>query len=590
MVAAVALCVAVGAAFADSSIVVLALPQLLHRFRVSVEAISWVITAYNAVVAATALALVRLATPRWERLLLAAGVGLFLAGSAGCGASGALASLITLRCVQGLGGALLLVGSLPRLAVLVGSRRRAVELWAISGAVGAGIGPALGGALTELFDWRAIFVFQVPLAAAAVLGLGRSLPSEHEREHLTHPRERLGANIALGLVSGALVGALFLAVVLLIDGWLLSPITAAGIVSVIPASMLLVRRATAALPRRGTAATGVLALAGGLGGLALLPGASLLFALLSLALCGAGIGLAVPPLTSSSLDADALERSGALAIGIRHAGLVLALVALTPVLAGDLITAQAKATDRGASLVLHSNVSISTKVPLALDLARSLRSTNVEVPHFAPIFARHEKAGDRQQLQQLEHHLVGVVDAAVTRSTRRAFAISSLLAVLALLPLPLLPARDRGRRRPTHLALAAAVTASLVLASGELGRGAFTLGRVPRPHPCTEVVTMHSSGYLGYDTKLQEIALQGLDRAACHLNTTPVRLALSLQSAASRRRIAHGRNLQAVFRKSLQQGVDIQRKAGHLNAVDALLFRQLVTHTPLPLVKQILDI
>ena len=145
-------------------------------------------------------------------------------------------------------------------------------------------------------------------------------------------------------------------------------------------------------------------------------------------------------------------------------------------------------------------------------------------------------------------------------------------------------------RQPSLLALAAAVVASAALAGAELGRGALTLGNVPPSHPCTAVVTVHSSGYLGYDSKLQEIALQGLDRAACHLNTTPVRLALALQSAAGRRRIAHGRDLNAVFRQSLRQAVDVQRKAGRLNIVDAFLARQAVAHTPLSLVKQLLGI
>lgn len=442
-IAAAALCLAVGAAFADSSIVVLALPELLRRFQVTVEAISWVITAYNAVVAVVALALVLVATATRGRLLLAAGTVLFLAGSAGCAAAGGLDSLVALRCVQGLGGASLLVASLPRLAVLVGSPRRAVELWAISGAVGAGVGPAVGGALTQAFDWRAIFVVQVPLAAAAALALGGRPGAAGDAAHRTDRRERLGANVALGLVSGALVGALFLAVVLLIDGWLLSPITAAAIVSIIPATTFLVRRGAAALPRPDSAAVGAVALAGGLAGLALLPGASIVFALLSLALCGAGIGLAVPPLTASSLDPDALDSSGALTIGIRHAGLVLALVVLTPVLAGDLVAAQPTATARSTTVVLHSEVPIAVKVPLALDLAHSLRETNVRVPRVAPIFARHETSGNRQELQQLQRRLVAVIDAVVTRSTRRAFLISALLALLALLPLPLFGRRMR---------------------------------------------------------------------------------------------------------------------------------------------------
>ncbi len=440
-VAAAALCVTVGAAFADSSIVVLALPQLLVRWQTSVEGISWVITSYNVVVAVVALALVRVGRGRYSRRLLPAGVGIFLAGSVGCAAADGLSTLVALRCVQGLGGALLLVASLPRLAALVGSHRRGIELWAVSGAVGAAIGPPLGGALTEAFDWRSIFVLQVPLAAAAVLALRRQGAGGSAEEHLTHRRERLGANIALGLVSGALVGALFLAVVLLIDGWLLSPLTAAGIVSVVPLATWAVRRPAARLQRRDAAAVGVVALAGGLGGLSLLPGASVTFAMLSLALCGTGIGLAVPPLTSSALDAEALDTSGALTIGIRHAGLVLALVVLTPVLAHDLNGAQDTAINRGVETVLQADAPITTKVPLAVDLSRTLRSTGDRVPDFGPVFARHESSTNRQQLEHVRGALVDVVDAIVTRSTRRAFAISALLALLALAPLPLLRRR-----------------------------------------------------------------------------------------------------------------------------------------------------
>jgi hypothetical protein len=121
---------------------------------------------------------------------------------------------------------------------------------------------------------------------------------------------------------------------------------------------------------------------------------------------------------------------------------VLALVVLTPVLASDLIGAQNKATDRGVETVLQADVPIATKVPLAADLSRTLQDTGAQVPNFKPVFARHENSGNRQQLERVRDELVGVIDAMVTRSTRRAFAISSLLALLALAPLPLLHRRQ----------------------------------------------------------------------------------------------------------------------------------------------------
>ncbi len=440
--ALVSLCVAVAVAFADSSIVVLALPQLLVRFDTSVEAISWVITSYNLVVTVAALLLVRIATPERTQRLLAAGLTVFLLGSAGCAVSQGLASLVALRSVQGLGGALLLVASLPRLAALAGSRTRGIAWWAVSGAVGAALGPALGGALTEAFDWRAIFVLQVPLAAAAALALRTRGGLGGEPEHLTHPRERLGANLSLGLLSGALVGALFLAVVLLINGWQMRPIAAAGVVSVLPFATFVVRPVTRALGGPAAAAVGAVLLAGGLLGLAFLPGASILFAALALVLCGLGLGLAIPPLTASSLDPHALDGSGARTIAARHAGLVIALVALTPVLAHDLSAAQDRAIDRGANTVLDADVPISAKVPLARDLGRTLRDVpDAEIPNFRPVFARHETASNRSSLEQLRSDLVGVIEDMITRSTRRAFFVCALLAAAALLPLPLLRLR-----------------------------------------------------------------------------------------------------------------------------------------------------
>ena len=56
---------------------------------------------------------------------------------------------------------------LELLPATVGSERRAVSVWAIAGATGAALGPAIGGLLTELVSWQSIFLLQVPVAIAA---------------------------------------------------------------------------------------------------------------------------------------------------------------------------------------------------------------------------------------------------------------------------------------------------------------------------------------------------------------------------------------------------------------------------------------
>src|SRR5262249_38271767 len=87
--AVAAVAVAIAVAFADSSIVALALPQLYVRFHTTIVGVSWVITAYNLVVAAAAFALVPWARRLSPRRLAAPGLAVFCAASVGCGASSA---------------------------------------------------------------------------------------------------------------------------------------------------------------------------------------------------------------------------------------------------------------------------------------------------------------------------------------------------------------------------------------------------------------------------------------------------------------------------------------------------------------------
>src|SRR6185436_15587502 len=244
-----AVAVAVAVAFADSSIVVLALPELYARFDTTIEGVAWVITSYNLVLAICALALVLVVHHARANLLLATGTLLFLAASIACALADSIGLLIAARSVQGLGGALLLAGSLPVLGALGGSTARGVAIWTLAGTFGAAVGPALGGVLTQLFDWRAIFVFQAPVAGASLLATFGAHVAAILREGWRPSLWRtVPGNVALALLSGALVGTLFLGVLLVIDVFGLTPIQGAAVVSAIPAATLLARPLAAALP------------------------------------------------------------------------------------------------------------------------------------------------------------------------------------------------------------------------------------------------------------------------------------------------------------------------------------------------------
>ncbi len=414
---------AVAVAFADSSIVVLALPELYGRFDTTIEGVSWVVTAYNAAVAVTALALLLLVHRLSSAVLLGTGLGLFLAASIACAAAQSLAFLIGARTVQGVGAALLLVGALPVLGRVQ---------WTAAGTFGLALGPALGGVLTQAFDWRAIFVAQAPVAALGLVGLLRAHTDAEAEEGWSRSLARtLPANACLGLLFGALVGALFLAVLLVISVWDYSPIAGAGIVSALPLAALAVR------PLRLsplTAVCGGSALLGiGLVGLALLPSASVPFMVWSLALCGAGLGLALPVLSNAALDQGAgLTRSGTLTVGARHAGLVLALALIAPLLASRVPDAGDKALLRGTAVLLDAPIGLDKKVPVALDLRKAFdRAQEGETPDLREPFNAHGAAHD-SELAAVRDRLFGAIAATITRAFRPAFFLCAGFAGLAL--------------------------------------------------------------------------------------------------------------------------------------------------------------
>jgi hypothetical protein len=418
------LAAAVAIAFADSSIVVLALPELYRRFNTTIQGVSWVVTAYNLAVAVTALVLVFFVHRAGTRTLLAAGLTLFLVASISCAAAGSQAFLIGARSVQGVGAALLLAASLP----VLGPKR-----WTAAATFGLALGPALGGVLTQAFDWRAIFVAQAPFAAVALFAAVRT-PREAAIEEGWSPtlRRTLPANTCLGLLFGALVGALFLAVLLVISVWDYSPIAGAGIVSALPVAALAVRPLR--LTRLAAVCGGAALLGIGLVGLALLPSASVGFMIWSLALCGAGLGLAVPVLSNAALDGEAgLTRSGTLTVGARHIGLVLAIALIAPLLASKAPAAGDQALLRGTAVLLDAPIGLDKKVPVALDLRKAFaRAQEGETPDLKEPFNAHGAADD-SALAAVRDDLQGAIAATITRASRPAFFLCAGFAALALL-------------------------------------------------------------------------------------------------------------------------------------------------------------
>lgn len=430
------LALTVGFVLADSAIVTLALPEILRRLGGTVPQVAWVLIAFNLVLALVVVPAAWLCARRDPALPCALGIAVFAASSAACALAGSMPVLIAARCVQALGGAFALVGCLE-LLVAASGERRGVARWIAAGVIGTALGPVAGGLLTEAISWQAIFVVQVPVALLAVPAALALRGGAEQRPEADRPA--VAPNLALVLLSAALTAALFLLVLLLVEGWGRSPATAALTVSVVPVAAFLatpLARLARAGPRAEMVA-GCLLVAGGLAALALPPSAHLAWTIAPQALIGFGLGLTVDRLTAHALR-DRLPRvlHGGWTIGARHAGVVLGLAILTPVFTANLRDAQAPTEQAIAALMLDARLPAADKVALAQGLNDQLSSEQDRVPDLHPAFARlHLAAAERPVAEQLERDLDSQLQRAATRAFRDSFLIAAGLAFLALVPM-----------------------------------------------------------------------------------------------------------------------------------------------------------
>jgi MFS family permease len=444
-----ALAVGVALVLADSSVVVLALPEIYRELDVSVTAVTWVLVAFNLVLALAAVPAAGLARRHGPARVALAGMVLFGVSSLACGLASAIEPLLIARCTQAVGGAAAVCASLELLPAVVGSERRAATVWAASGALGAALGPGIGGLLTELISWQSIFFVQVPVAAGCALALTGPALAERTRERIAAElgatgRPHLAANAALALVSAALAAALFLVVLLLIEGWRLTPIAAAAAVSVTPICAL----AAAPLASRvesttARAAAGAILIAGGLAGLALLPDASVALTLAPQALVGAGLALTLSALTEAALAGRSPQAiHGGWTIAARHAGVVAGLLVLTPVFTADLETERADAEQAGIAALLDADVDPTSKLELANRIADEIAAQGDKVPIVGPAFdPLPTDPVERAATVSLRTAIEDEIDSAATHAFTASFLIAAAFALAALVPIAL------GRRR-----------------------------------------------------------------------------------------------------------------------------------------------
>jgi MFS family permease len=675
---ALLLALAVGIVLSDSSVVTLALPAILREFDAGVSSVAWVLIAFNLALALAAVGAARVAQAGGRRAFAAATV-VFALASLACAAP-SLGALVAARAVQGVAGAVVVAGALELLVRMARQRRPTpgadpIALWAAAGVLGAAVGPALGGFLTEAFSWQAMFALQAPVALLGLAGArGGASPADPAAPPAGPPalpagpaalpadpagpparpaalpagpaalpadpagpparpaalpagpaarpagRPPLAPLVALALVSAALAAALFLLVVMLIEGWRLSPGEAALVVTAMPLAALVAGRLARERHGLAPALPGAVLLAGGLAALGLLPGSGAAWTIAPQLAIGAGLGFALGALIGASFDRDAgavgrpaasalaarrgdsvaggvgrpaasalaarrgdsvagaVGRPAAWTIAARHAGIVAGLLVLTPIFTADLDAAVDPAQRAGLALVLDAPIDLRPKIALARALDAELRDgADQQLPDLGAAFARVDfPVEQRAAAARLQAGLDDELDRAATSAFRRSFLAAALIALLAAAAATLALRSASTPRTPAHaangsrlapplslnVALPGAAAVATILVAAHVALGGAAYGPTASADPCAARGRPHGVG------RTQLTLLATVDGAACRLRLAREPMLLALLGRRRPRGVSENE-----LGDALRAGVDRAQREGALGGLAATALR-----------------
>jgi EmrB/QacA subfamily drug resistance transporter len=169
-------------AFIDGTVVNVALPVLQVQLNATSAEAQWVVEAYSLFLAALILVGGALGDLFGRRRIFAIGVVVFTLSSIWCGFSPNILQLIIARSVQGIGGALLVPGSLAIISASFSDdqRGRAIGTWSGFTSITTVIGPVIGGWLVQYASWRYVFFINVPLAVIVLCVLFWRVPESRD--------------------------------------------------------------------------------------------------------------------------------------------------------------------------------------------------------------------------------------------------------------------------------------------------------------------------------------------------------------------------------------------------------------------------
>jgi EmrB/QacA subfamily drug resistance transporter len=166
----------------DNTILNVALPSLRDDLGASASELQWVVDSYLLVFAGLLLTAGSLGDRFGRKRALTAGLAIFAAASIGSALATSAEMLIATRALMGIGGALIMPSTLSIITATFpeNERGKAIAAWAAVAGVGIVIGPVVGGALLEFFDWSSVFWVNVPIAAVAIIAGARFVPESRD--------------------------------------------------------------------------------------------------------------------------------------------------------------------------------------------------------------------------------------------------------------------------------------------------------------------------------------------------------------------------------------------------------------------------
>ena len=195
-----------GMAFLDGTVTNVALPAIQRELGATAVDAQWIVESYTLFLAALILVGGSLGDHYGHRRIYVLGIVLFTLASAVCGIALNPGQLIAARVVQGIGGALLVPGSLAIISASFEEERRgkAIGTWSGFSGITAALGPILGGYLVENVSWRAAFFINVPLAAVVLFIVFWHVPESQDPD--ARKLDLPGASLATLGLGGIVFG------------------------------------------------------------------------------------------------------------------------------------------------------------------------------------------------------------------------------------------------------------------------------------------------------------------------------------------------------------------------------------------------